>query len=152
MEAFEALAKEDPKLILLTCDVGFSYLEEFQRKFPKQYINLGVTEQSTMLIASGLALSGFKPWVYSMVNFVTFRPYEMVRNGICFHNANVKLVGVRGSVHYKFLGYSHNIYGDEDVKVLEGLPNMQVHIPELEEVADVVNKMYNDPRPAYIRL
>ena len=77
----------------------------------------------------------------------------MVRNGICYHNANVKLIGVRGSVHYKFLGYSHNIYGDEDVKVLTGLPNIQIHIPEsVEEVPEIINKMYAHQGPDYIRL
>jgi transketolase len=153
MEAIEALVAKDPKIILICGDVGFSYLQEFEKKFPKRYFNLGITEQSMMLIASALALSGFKPYVYSMINFVTFRPYEMVRNGICYHNANVKLIGVQGGLHYNFLGYSHNIYGNEDIKILEDLPNMRTHVPSSpEQVADIVREMYKHDGPEYIRL
>ena len=99
------LAQKDNKIVLIIPDVGFNYLEEFQRKFPDRFFNFGVTEQSTMIIAAGLALSGFKPYIYSMINFVTFRPYEMVRNAVCLHNANVKIIGVKGSEKYKFLGF-----------------------------------------------
>ena len=117
------LAEKDPRVVLIIPDVGFNYIEEFQKKFPDRFFNLGVTEQSTMTIAAGLALSGFKPYVYSMINFVTFRPYEAVRNAVCLHKANVKIIGVKGSQKYKFFGFSHNlITEDEEIKVLEHLP------------------------------
>ncbi len=103
------LAEKDDKIVLIVPDVGFNYIEKFQERFPNRYFNFGVTEQSTVMIAVGLALSGLKPYVYSMINFVLFRPAEMVRNGIVCHKANVKLIGVRGSEKYKFLGFSHNI-------------------------------------------
>src|SRR2546421_77609 len=75
------LAEKDDKIVLIVPDVGFNYIEEFQKRFPTRYFNFGVTEQSVILIASAMALAGFKPYVYSMINFVLFRPYEMVRNG-----------------------------------------------------------------------
>src|SRR3990167_7108761 len=106
------LAEKDKDIILVTCDVGFNYVTKFQEKFPAQFFNFGVTEQSTIMICVGLALSGKKPWFYSMINFVLFRPYEMVRNGVVKHNANVKLIGVSGSEKYKFLGFSHNLLYD----------------------------------------
>ena len=97
IDALITLAKEDDKIILIVPDVGFNYIEEFRKRFPDRFFNFGVTEQSTMIIAAGLALSGLKPYVYSMINFVTFRPYEMVRNAVCLHKANVKIIGVKGS-------------------------------------------------------
>src|SRR3972149_8258895 len=91
------LAEKDDRIVLIIPDVGFNYCEQFQNKFPDRFYNFGVTEEATMLIAAGMALSGLKPYVYSMINFVLFRPFEMVRNGIVCHNANVKLLGGKGS-------------------------------------------------------
>lgn len=153
MESLEEEASRDPKVILVTCDVGFSYLETFAKKFPNQYLNAGVTEQSTTGICAGLAFSGWKPYFYSMINFVTMRNYEQMRNDLCYNNANVKLIGVRGSVHYKFLGFSHNIYDEEDKKILEHLPNIRCHYPENpDEVKKVMSDMYSHQGPEYVRL
>jgi len=148
------LAEKDNKIVLIVPDVGFNYIEEFRKKFPERFFNFGVTEQSTMIIAAGLALSGFKPYVYSMINFVVFRPYEMVRNAICLHNANVKIIGVKGSEKYKFLGFSHNlIEKNEEIKVLEHLPNLKSFIAETpEEVRKIILETYKIKGPAYIRI
>lgn len=148
------LAEKDDKVVLIIPDVGFNYLEEFQAKFPDRYFNFGVTEQSSMIIAAGLALSGFKPYIYSMVNFVVFRPYEMVRNAVCMHNANVKIIGVKGSEKYKFLGFSHNLLTEnEDIKSLENFPNIKSFvINNPEEVREKIIETYNSNSPCYIRI
>ncbi len=148
------LAEKDDKVVLIVPDVGFNYIEEFRKRFPERFFNFGVTEQSTMTIAAGLALSGFKPYVYSMINFVVFRPYEMVRNAICLHNANVKIIGVKGSEKYKFLGFSHNlITEDEEIKVLENLPNLKSFIAKTpEEARRIILQTYEMNSPCYIRL
>ena len=146
------LAEQDGAICMITCDVGFSFLERFKEKFPDRYFNFGTTEFSSMIIASGLALQGMKPYIYSMTNFVTIRPLEMVRNAICLHRANVKILGVRGSEKYKFLGFSHNmIFEDEDVYHLK--PYMECYLPKTEdEVRDIIKKTYSSPNSCYIRL
>jgi len=148
------LAEKDDKIVLIVPDVGFNYIEEFRKRFPERFFNFGVTEQSTMIIAAGLALSGFKPYVYSMINFVVFRPYEMVRNAICLHNANVKIIGVKGSEKYKLLGFSHNLIDkNEEIKVLEHLPNLKSFIAETpEEVRRIILETYKTNSPYYVRL
>jgi len=148
------LAEKDNKIVLIVPDVGFNYIEEFRKRFPERFFNFGITEQSTMIIAAGLALSGFKPYVYSMINFVVFRPYEMLRNAVCLHNANVKIIGVKGSEKYKFLGFSHNlIVKDEEIKVLNYLPNLKSFIATTpEEVRKVILETYKINNPCYIRL
>src|SRR4051812_29092634 len=124
------LAEHDDKIILIVPDVGFSFTEDFARHFPDRYFNFGVTEQSCVVIASALALSGFKPYVYSMINFVLFRPAEMVRNAVVHHKANVKLIGVKGSEKYKFLGFSHNMaYPEEDIDMAKVL-GIAYRVPE----------------------
>jgi len=148
------LSEKDNKIVLIIPDVGFNYIEDFRQKFPDRFFNLGVTEQSTMIIAAGMALSGLKPYVYSMINFVTFRPYEALRNAVCLHNANVKIIGVKGSEKYKFLGFSHNlIVDDEEIKVLEHLPNLKCFVAKTpEEVKKVILETYKINSPCYIRL
>ena len=152
IDALIDLAEKDDKVILICCDTGFNYLEKFQEKFPKQFFNFGVTEQSSVMIATGLALSGFKPYFYSMIPFVLFRPYEMVRNGIVKHNANVKLIGVKGSEKYKFLGFSHNLsHEKEDINVCDNI-KLKWYKPELKDVKETILESYNEQKPAYIRL
>ena len=151
IDALIELAEKDDKIVLIVPDVGFNYIEKFQEKFPNRYFNFGVTEQSTILIATAMALDGWRPYVYSMINFVAFRPFEMVRNGIHCHKANVKLIGVKGSEKYKFLGFSHNmIFEDEDIYHLK--PYMECYKPMLEEVSEVIEMTYKNNKAAYIRL
>ena len=148
------LAEKDDKIVLIVPDVGFNYIEEFKKRFPDRFFNLGVTEQTTMTIAAGLALSGFKPYVYSMINFVVFRPYEMLRNAICLHNANVKIIGVKGSEKYKFLGFSHNLITEnEEIEALKNLPNLSTFIvTDPGKVRGIILETYNKKCPVYIRL
>lgn len=137
----------DPKNIIVTMDVGFSYLDNTKLKV----FNFGVTEASSTIISSALALSGYTVWLYSMINFVTFRVHEFIRNAIVMHKANVKIIGVKGSEKYKFLGFSHNLlWEDEEIEWLQKL--MPCHKPKLEEVKEVILKEYALKRPAYIRL
>jgi transketolase len=147
-------AREDDKIILIVADVGFSYIEDFAAEFPKQFLNVGVTEQSMTGIAAGMALCGFKPYIYSMIPFVTMRNYEQLRNDICYHNANVKIIGVQGSIHYKFLGFSHNMIGEEDKKILAELPNLYVETKfnDESELLSNLEGSYVLKRPTYIRL
>jgi len=152
IETLNELAEHDPNIIVIICDVGFNYLDDPKNKF--RVLNLGVTEASSMIIASALALSGLKPYLYSMINFVTFRPYEMLRNAVCLHNANVKIIGVKGSEKYKFLGFSHNLIAEnEEIEILEHLPNLKSFIVKNpDEVKNIILETYKINSPCYIRL
>lgn len=146
------LAEKDDRIILIVPDVGFNYIEKFRERFPDRFFNFGVTEQSTMIIAAGLALQGFKPYVYSMINFVLFRPAEMVRNAVVHHNANVKLIGVKGSEKYKFLGFSHNLsHEKEDTDFCENI-GLEYSIPPVEVLHGDIIANYELDTPSYTRI
>lgn len=155
IETLTALAEQDSKVILIIGDVGFRFIESFRDQFPNQFLNVGVCEQTMMGIAAGMARAGWKPYVYTMRNFIAFRPYEQVRNDIAFGNANVKLFGVSGSKAYAFLGISHNVFryegeDDEDVAMLKRLPNMKVFTPDTEETASrMIEEDYVRLGPSY---
>jgi transketolase len=152
IDELSKLARIDKRVILIIADVGFSYTEDFAKEFPDQYLNVGVTEQSMMGIAAGMALSGMKPYVYTMVPFVLARPYEQVRNDIVKHGADVKLIAVRGSEHYKFLGFSHNIDDSDEIKLLESLGIDWLWPASEEALVDWMQNTYQESKPNYIRL
>lgn len=153
IEELIKLAEKDKNIWLLNDDTGFNLFEDFEKKFPGQYINCGITEQTYMGIAAGLAQSGKKPYVYGIIPFAIMRCYEQLRDDVCYHNANVKIVAVGGYQYYKFLGFTHNIEKDEDIKILKHLPNIKIHTPETsKEVEKVIHEEYKRQGPAYIRL
>jgi len=147
------LAEKDDKIILLNDDTGFNLFEDFKKKLPNQYINCGITEQTYMGIAAGLSQNGKKPYVYGIIPFAIMRCYEQLRDDVCYHNANVKIIGVGGYQYYKFLGFTHNIEKDEDIKILKYLPNIKIYTPKtLKEVKKIIKEEYKRKGPAYIRL
>jgi transketolase len=89
-----AEAKADPNVILITGDLGFGVLEEFERELPSQFINAGVAEQSMVGLASGIASTGKRVFVYSIANFPTVRALEQIRNDVCYMNNPVVIVAV----------------------------------------------------------
>lgn len=147
------LVEKDPKIVLIVGDVGFSFMEPFKEKYPNQFLNAGIAEQNMMSMAAGMAAVGWKPYVYTMTNFILLRPLEQVRNDICYANANVKLFGVKGSAAYKFLGMSHNLYGTEEEDLLKNLPNITTYFPEDEDnVERIMREEYERLGPSYMRI
>ena len=150
VDTLNRLAKTNPNIIVIIPDVGFNYLDDSANKF--RVFNFGVTEQSSMIIAAALALSGFKVFYYSMINFSLFRPAEMVRNAVVCHKAPVTIVGVKGSSSYKFLGFSHNLLHDkEDFNFCDNI-GLDWYYPTVEKVRDMVVHAYESNKPSYIRL
>src|SRR2546429_6775395 len=145
------LASRDPRIVLLTGDLGFAVLDEFRAKYPAQFYNVGVAEQNLAGVAAGLALAGHVVFTYSIGNFPTLRCLEQVRNDICYHNADVKIVAVGGGLAYGSLGVSH--FATEDLAILRALPNMTVVAPgDPVEVAQLVPQIVQREGPVYLRL
>ena len=127
IKTLEELAAKDKNLIFITGDLGYNVIENFQKKFPKQFINAGVAEQNMTGMAAGLALSGKTVFTYSIANFPSLRPLEQVRNDICYHNANVKIISIGAGFMYGGLGATH--HATEDIAIMRALPNMVVISP-----------------------
>src|SRR3989442_1615157 len=108
-------------------DLGFSVIEDFANKHPKQFVNAGVSEQNMIGLAAGMALTGKIVFTYSIGNFGTLRCLEQIRNDVCYHRANVKVVAVGGGLAYGNLGVTH--HASEDVAIMRSLPNMTVVAP-----------------------
>ena len=145
------LAAGDPNIMLVTGDLGFGVLDEFENRFPRQYINAGVAEQNMTALATGLGMEGFTVFTYSIGNFPTLRCLEQLRNDTFYHDANVKVVSVGGGFSYGQLGMSH--HATEDLSILRALPGVVVCAPgSAHEARLVVDALAAMPGPAYLRL
>jgi transketolase len=150
-DALCVLASADPRVTLVVGDLGFKVTDTFATRFPAQFLNVGVAEQNMTGVAVGLALSGRIVFTYSIGNFPTLRCLEQIRNDVCYHAANVKIVTVGGGLAYGSLGASH--HATEDVAMLRALPNMTVVAPgdpvEARLATLAIGRM---PGPCYLRL
>ncbi|MBF0119168.1 MAG: transketolase [Desulfobacterales bacterium] len=145
------IARIDKNVMLLTGDLGFGVLTEFAYEFPKQYLNVGVAEQNMTGIAAGLALEGKTVFTYSIGNFNTMRCLEQIRNDVCYHDLNVKIVSIGGGFCYGALGISH--HATEDLAIMSSLPNLKVVAPaDKMETKLATFEVYNNTGPFYLRL
>jgi transketolase len=150
-ETLAELAGTDPRIVLLTADLGFMALDPFSDAHPKQFFNVGVAEQNMVGVATGLAEAGFIPYVYSIVNFAVLRPFEFIRNGPVAQNLPVRIVSVGGGLEYGHNGISH--YGLEDVGVLRTQPNMTLLTPcDAAQARNAIRATWDIPGPLYLRL
>jgi len=145
------LAKQDERINLIVGDLGYSVVEPFQKEFPSRFINAGVAEQNMTGMAAGLALSGKIVFTYSIANFPILRCLEQIRNDICYHKANVKIVAVGGGFAYGALGMTH--HATEDLAIMRSLPNMLVVAPgDPVEAKLATQALVEYDGPGYLRL
>lgn len=139
------------QIVFMTGDLGFMALEPLQAAMGDRFINAGVAEQNMVTVAAGLASGGEQCWVYSIAPFIYGRPFEQIRNDVCLHDFDVKLIGNGGGYGYGVMGATHHAI--EDYGVLCGLQNMRVHVPAFaEDVEAIVGRMAASRHPAYLRL
>lgn len=147
----QTLAETDERIWLLTGDLGFNVLEGFEKSFPDRYVNTGIAEQHMMGLASGLALSGKVPFVYSIANFTTLRCLEQIRNDVSYHNLPVRIISIGGGLGYGSAGYSHHAI--EDLAIMRTLPNLIVLAPcDPDELAAALLAIKDINAPVYIRV
>lgn len=144
--------REDERYYLLVGDMGFGAIDKLRDEFPNRVINCGIMEQGMIGIAAGMALSGLKPVVYTIVNFLVFRAIEQVRNDVVLQNLNVKFIGTGANDYFKFLGPSH-CCGQDDVALMK-LINLKVFDPytAIKPFPELVQEWIRDNKAAYIRV
>ena len=142
------LAKKDDKIYLIVGDIGYRVFDDFRKHHPKRFFNLGICEQSIISVASGMALEGLKPWVYTITPFLIERPFEQIKLDIDQQNVNVKLVGF---ADYPTLGPSHAELDGK--KLMKLFSNIESFFPKNgDETEAAVGKAYTMQGPAYISL
>ena len=152
-DTFYELGKADPRLCVVVADISpAGSIAKFRNEFPHRFINTGVSEQIMIGMAAGMAQRGLKPFAYTIATFTLYRPFEMVRDDLCYQNLPVTIVGVGGGVNYSTLGATH--HAQEDVAIASAIPNLSVIAPcEPSEVEAATRWCALQERgPVYLRL
>lgn len=150
IETAHEIMKRNPKSYFVVGDLGYHAVEEIEKEFPSRFINVGVAEQNMIGVAAGLALNGNKVFVYSIIPFLTMRPFEQIRNDLCYQNLDVVLIGAGGGFAYGVLGPTH--FALEDIAIMRVLPNMTIFSPADEIEAVLQMKIAEHIKgPVYIR-
>jgi transketolase len=146
------IAATDDRICLIVGDLGYSVVEPFAEAFPDRFLNVGVAEQNMISVAAGWSMAENKVvFCYSIANFPVLRCLEQIRNDVCYHRANVKIVSVGGGLTYGTAGFTH--HGVEDLAVMKAMPNMVVAAPaDAAEASSVVDLAVQHEGPFYIRL
>src|SRR5262245_58966766 len=151
VEAVTELAAADERIWLLTGDLGFTVFERFRERFSDRFVNAGVAEQNMTGVAAGLALSGKIVFTYSIANFPTLRCLEHLRNDVCYHDLDVKVVAVGGGLIYGPLGSPRHAVAA--LPVARTLPNLPAVAPgDPVEARLATRALAKRKGPAYLRL
>jgi transketolase len=150
-KALAEIAQADPRPLLLTGDLGFMALEPFAEAHPGRFFNMGVAEQNMIGVGTGLAESGFVPFLYSIGTFASLRGLEFIRNGPILHHLPVRIVGVGGGFEYGPAGLTH--YGLEDIGIMRTQPGLTVVVPaDHQQARTAFLQTWDLPGPVYYRL
>ena len=142
------IAQADNDIYLLVGDIGYKIFDEFRKKFPKRFINMGVCEQSIIGVASGMALSGLKPYIYTITPFLIERPFEQIKLDIDQQNVNVKLVGY---ADYPDHGPTHAELDGK--KLMSMFYNIISYFPNNSmQTKEALLESYRSGKPAFISL
>ena len=143
--------RKNKNICLIVNDLGFGMVENYSKEFPKNIFNAGVSEQSMMGYAAGLAAKGKHVFVYSIANFNTFRCAEQIRNDVDYHKLPVTIVSAGAGVGYGSLGYSHHAI--QDYSLIRSFPNMLIASPgDTMELKSCIEYIIKNPQPSYLRL
>ncbi len=147
------IGRRDDRVVVVVADISAAgSMQKFREEFPERFINTGVAEQIMIGMCAGMALRGLRPFAYTIATFALFRPFEFVRDDLCYQNLPVTVVGIGGGVTYSTLGGTH--HAQEDIGVACAIPNMAVLAPcdPLETREATVWCAGQERGPVYLRL
>jgi transketolase len=149
---YEEACKND-KVCIVVADISpAGSMAKFGKEFPDRFVNVGVAEQSMIGITAGLALKGMQPFAYTIATFALYRPFEMVRDDLCYQNLPVTVVGMGAGIIYASLGGTH--HSQEDITIAGALPNMRIIAPcDPQECIDATRWCAQQRQgPVYLRI
>ena len=146
-------AKKNKKINIVAADISpAGSMEKLRNEYPDRFINVGVAEQVMIGVCAGLAMRGKRPFAYTIATFSLYRPFEMIRDDLCYQNLDVTIVGMGAGTIYSNLGGTH--LTQEDISIAKSLPNMKIICPcdplELREAVDYCSS--KSKGPTYLRI
>lgn len=154
-KAFSQLLHEkmsvDSRIVVLTGDLGYGLWDKIRLDFPRRFCNVGSSEQLMLGAASGMAMEGKIPFVYSITPFLLYRPFEFIRNYLDHEQIPVKLIGGGRDRDYGKLGFTH--WAEDDRRIMDCFDNIDVYHPEQEqELRGILDILVENDKPSYLNL
>ena len=149
---FSRIGEEFPSLTVVTSDVSKSTRSiNFKKNYPGRFFSVGIAEANAIGISAGISTWGAPVLFTAYSVFATEKPFEQIRNMICYPNLNVKIVATHGGVNVGEDGVTHQAI--EDIAIMRALPNMKVVIAaDPGEVYAAVKAAIMVDGPVYVRL
>ncbi|MFA6365466.1 MAG: transketolase C-terminal domain-containing protein [Candidatus Paceibacterota bacterium] len=150
-EGLLVAGEHNENVVVLCADLKESTrTEEFSKKFPERFFEVGVAEQNMATIAAGLGVSGKIPFISSYATFSPGRNWEQIRTTISYNDANVKIAGHHAGISVGPDGATHQAV--EDIATMRVMANMKVIVPcdaiEAKKATIAAAKIWG---PVYIR-
>ena len=151
LAAFE-LAKNNNNLMIVTADVSTSAgLDRYKKKYPNNYVDVGIGEQNMMSVASGLASEGFDVITTTFSPFQTLRCAEQIKVNLGYMKNKVVMVGLASGLILGNLGFTH--CSIEDIGILRSIPNLTIISPaDSFETVKATEASIKHDQSVYIRL
>lgn len=145
-------AEKNSNVLVLCADLTESTRNiDFKKKFPKQFVQMGVHEQLLAALGAGLALGGKIPFITSYAMFCPGRAWEQVRTNICLNETNVKIIGSHAGVSVGPDGATHQAI--EDIAIMRVIPRMTIVSPcDAVEAHKATLALAAFDGPCYLRL
>ena len=141
----------DKKIYFLSADFGAAALDELRKNFPKNFLHCGISEQTMLDLAAGLALDGNKVFVYAMAPFLSLRSIEQTKCGAGLMNLPVCLISVGIGLGYADAGPTH--YSTEDFACCRAIVGSSIYTPsDVSTTKLIAKEILEKPKFSYIRL
>jgi len=143
-------ALEDDRIVVMTAE-NRALVRNAPKVLGNRFIDTGITEQTMVGMAAGLALRGRIPVVHALAPFLTMRAYEFIRTDVGIANLPVKLSGYIPGFLSDGNGPTHQSI--EDVAIMRGIPGMEVYAPaDEDDLVKMLGHIWSSPSPAYTRI
>ncbi|MGB9734731.1 MAG: 1-deoxy-D-xylulose-5-phosphate synthase [bacterium] len=124
------LAEMDERIVAITAAMpDGTGLEEFAKRFPDRFYDVGIAEQHGITFAAGLATQGLKPIAAIYSTFLQ-RAFDQVIHDVCLQNLGVTIAMDRAGIVGQDGPTHHGVF---DISYLRLIPNITLMAPKDED-------------------
>lgn len=148
-EVLKQLVESDERFIIMTAE-NRAAIRNLPEQINKNFIDVGIAEQTMVGMAAGLALRGRIPIVHALATFLTMRAFEFIRTDVGIPNLPVKLIGGVPGLLSDGNGPTHQAI--EDISLMRSIPNMNIFCPaDEDDLLKCIEQILKSPFPFYVR-